>query len=127
MTLSNNKIDAGDIWLKETLDLSGDSVNEIFQNIIFSSIKLLNIFFDKYPNISPIEQDISKGSYSKRRKPEQSLLTKNDFNRMSLKEIYNFIRCLTDPYPNAYMQDQDGNKLVFTSINYIPQKDVSQD
>jgi methionyl-tRNA formyltransferase len=121
ITLSS-KLDAGEIWLKEDLSLSGDSITDVFDNIVQSSILLLNNFFDNYPNIKPEIQDISKGSYFKRRKPEESELNIDDFNKMSLKELYNFIRCLTDPYPNAYLEDKDGNRLIFKNVRYIPSK-----
>lgn len=119
MTLSVDKIDAGDIWLKEDLDLSGDSMRDVFENLILSSTKLLNSFLNKYPEIKPTAQNIQNGSYYKRRKPEESKLLRNDFSNKSLKELYNFIRSLTDPYPNAYLEDEFGNKLVFTNVTFI--------
>ncbi len=121
ITLSS-KLDAGEIWLKEDLSLLGDSMEDVFDNITQRSIALLNSFFNGYPNIKPIKQDISKASYFKRRKPEESKLKLDDFNKMTLKELYNFIRCLTDPYPNAFIEDNEGNRLVFKNVNYIPAK-----
>lgn len=123
MTLSSDKIDAGKIWLKEDLDLTGDNINEIFKNITQSSNKLLDEFFFKYPNIIPIEQDLNKGNYYKRRKPEDSRIDKEFFCTKSLEEIYNFIRCLTDPYPNAYIEDDKGNRLIFRDIKYLASSD----
>jgi len=35
---------------------------------------------------------------------------------MNLKEIYNFIRAITDPYPNVYIEDKEGNKLFFNEV-----------
>lgn len=119
ITLSK-KLDAGDLWLKEDLSLKGDSMDDIFDNIEKSSIKLLNKFFDDYPNVVPTVQDITKGSYFKRRKPEESKLSLESISEMSLTEIYNFVRCLTDPYPNAYIEDCEGNKLILKSVSYIP-------
>lgn len=119
MTLSPDKIDAGDIWLKEDLDLSGDTMNDVFENLITSSTKLLYSFFNEYPKIEATEQNIKNGTYFKRRKPEESKLSKEDFANKTLKEIYNFIRSLTDPYPNAYLEDEFGNKLVFKNVTYI--------
>jgi len=119
MTLSDDKIDAGDIWLKEDLYLSGDSMSDVFGNIVNSSVKLLNSFLASYPGIKSHAQNVESGSYYKRRKPEESKLSKEDFSNKSLKELYNFIRSLTDPYPNAYLEDEFGNKLVFKSVNYI--------
>jgi methionyl-tRNA formyltransferase len=121
ITLSS-KLDAGDIWMKEDLSLIGDSIDKIFDNIVQSSVTLLNIFFSLYPNIHPQMQDTSSGSYFKRRKPEDSKLNLDDFNKMTLQEVYNFIRSLTDPYPNAFIEDNDGNKLVFKNVSYIPSK-----
>jgi methionyl-tRNA formyltransferase len=122
ITLSN-KLDAGEIWIKEDLSLIGDSIDDIFDNISQSSILLLNKFFDDYPNLKPEIQDVSKGSYFKRRKPEESKLNVDDFHKLTLQELYNFIRSLTDPYPNAFIEDNDGNRLIFKNVRYIPSKD----
>ncbi len=123
MTLSSSKIDAGDIWLQEDLDLTGDSMNDVFRNLINSSTKLIISFLNVYPEINAYEQSLSSGSYFKRRKEEESKITKEDFANKSLIELYNFIRCLTDPYPNAYIEDQQGNRLIFKGISYIPKSD----
>lgn len=122
MTLSSIKLDAGEIWLQEDLDLSGKNMNEVFNNIVSSSIKMLNLFFDNYPNILSKEQDITLGSYFKRRNTNQSKITLEQLQNMSLKEVYDFIRCLTDPYPNAYLEDENGNKLFFQEVLYVPKQ-----
>jgi methionyl-tRNA formyltransferase len=123
MTLSTEKIDAGEVWLKENLDLTGSSMNVVFDKIVESSVKLLNLFFDSYPDIQPKEQNLSLGSYFSRRKPTESRIYIQDFSQKSLEELYNFMRCLTDPYPNAYIEDENGNKLVFRSVEYISNKE----
>ena len=117
MTISE-KLDGGDIWLKYDLNLRGDTIEIIFKNLEESSIALFNIFFDLYPNINPIKQDLTKGSYFKRRKPEESRIKIEDFKNNSLEEIYNTIRCLTAPYPNAYIEDSEGNRLYFKEVDY---------
>ncbi len=117
-----SKIDSGEIWLKKNLNLEGNNMNEIFSKIIHSSTNLLNDFIDKYPNIKPHSQNLSEGSYYKRRKPEESCLKKNDLEKMSVKTIYNFIRCLTDPYPNAYFEDDKGDKVFFKDVSFIEKK-----
>jgi methionyl-tRNA formyltransferase len=124
MTISE-KLDGGDIWLKNDLDLGGDNMKIIFKNLEESSIALFNNFFNLYPNIEPIKQDLTKGSYFKRRAPEESRIKIEDFKNKPLKEIYNTIRCLTDPYPNAFLEDDDGNKLFFKEV--IFEKNVSKD
>ena len=52
-----------------------------------------------------------KPTLFKRRKPEESELKKLDHSK---KYIYNFIRMLSDPYPNAFIKI--GNKkIIFKS------------
>lgn len=122
MTLSSEKIDDGDIWIQEDLDLLGDNMTIIFNNLAQSSIKLLNSFFDIFPNIIPQQQNTKLGSYFKRRIQRQSELTKDQFQNLSLKQLYNFIRALTDPYPNAYLKDEEGNMLYFKEVMFVPSK-----
>lgn len=117
ITLSD-KLDGGDIWLKKDLDLQGDNIAEIFNNLVSSSVNLLTDFINQYPTIKPFEQDLSSGSYFPRRKSEQSQITYEDFSAKNLEDIYNFIRCLTDPYPNAFIEDKQGNRLFFTGVKY---------
>ena len=52
-------------------------------------------------------------TYYKRRKPEDSEL---DLNR-SKEYIYNFIRMLSDPYPNAFIKIGK-HKIMFKSAAY---------
>lgn len=115
----SEKLDEGDIWLKEKLDLRGNNMDEIFKNIETSSVILLNKFFNLFPNITPTQQDLKLGSYFKRRTPNQSEITLDDFKNKPLEDIYNTIRCLTDPYPNAYIEDSNGNRLVFKEVKFI--------
>ena len=117
MTL-HEKIDEGDIWIKEDLSLEGDNVRIIFDNIVGSSIRLLNKFFNKYPDIQAEKQRIGEGSCYKRRKAEESKITIKQMETMSLEDLYNFIRCLTDPYPNAYLEDEHGNRLFFKEVRF---------
>jgi len=119
MTLSENKLDAGDIWLKNKLSLKGDNIDKIFNHIIESSVSLLNYFFSQFPNIEPIKQDISKGTYFKRRQPKDSCIFLDDFKKISLVEFYNQVRCLTYPYPNLYLEDKAGNKLYIKEVEFI--------
>lgn len=117
MTLGE-KIDEGDIWLKEDLSLEGDNIKAIFCNIASSSIRLLDRFISAYPDIEPVKQKLDEGSSYKRRKPEDSRLTIRQIEKMKLEELYDFMRCLTDPYPNAYLEDEQGNRLCFKEVSF---------
>ena len=39
-------------------------------------------------------------------------------SNMELKEVYNLIRALTDPYPNIYIEDHAGNRLYFKEVEF---------
>jgi methionyl-tRNA formyltransferase len=117
------KIDEGDIWLKEELSLQGDNIRMIFGNIASSSIRLLNNFFSVYPDIQAVKQNTEAGSNYRRRKPEDSKLSIQQMEKMGLEELYNFIRCLSDPYPNAYLEDEHGNRLCFKEVSFYKAQD----
>lgn len=110
-----DKIDAGDIYSQTEFPLSG-SLEEIFSKIVKigsrDTIKLLDRLATG--SIQPTKQDLSQGSYYKRRKPNESELTIEDLQNKTSEELYNFIRALTDPYPNAFIKCKDGKKLFIT-------------
>jgi methionyl-tRNA formyltransferase len=64
-------------------------------------------------------QELSKGFVRARRKPEASRLDRNDFLQKPLRELYNFIRALGDPYPNAFLEDDAGNRLLFKNVAFL--------
>jgi methionyl-tRNA formyltransferase len=113
------KLDSGDIWGNVDLLLDGDTTDQIFEKIEIATVQALKDFFEHYPHITPIRQDITQGSYAKRRTPSDSQLHAIDFSPENLLRTYNKIRCLTDPYPNAYVEDDQGNRLVFKLVSYI--------
>lgn len=112
------RLDAGEIWGKCDLSLVGDSMEEILGHVGAASIKLIESFLAQYPNISPQPQDLSQGKLIKRRKPEESRLLPSDFDDADIKPLYNKIRCLTEPYPNAYLEDASGNRIYFERIRF---------
>ena len=119
MSISATGIDAGDIWEKEYWDLSGATMDVILGNLSLATSKVLIRFFENFGNIVPQKQDLSNSKVYKRRKPIDSKMTWNELKEMNLEEIYNFIRALSDPYPNAYVEDEDGNRLLFKCVEYV--------
>lgn len=118
ITLSD-KLDAGDIWAKEECSLRGDNMNVIFDNIAEATTIMLRKFFPKFRETQPEIQDISKGTYYKRRTEDQSIVTFNELSSMDLDDIYNLCRSLSDPYPNLRVIDKNGNILMFNQIKFI--------
>ena len=100
------------------MSLNGDSMDDVFQNIKTASVNLLTSFIKSYPNINTEPQNLSEGNYVKRRKPEESQLLLEDLDFSDITALYNKIRCLTAPYPNAYIEDEKGNRLYFEKVHF---------
>jgi methionyl-tRNA formyltransferase len=117
----NEKVDAGEILHMVPLSLRGDSISEVFDNLERSSLLLLVEFFNgkhldfKYEPNNP-ERAL------KRRTPEQSEINYSLFNLEDIEPLYNFIRALTSPYPNAFILDKKGNKIFFEKIRFEASK-----
>ena len=108
------KIDSGPIIYKTPMSLKGN-MNEIFSSLTESTTKLFSKFIDNYPEIPRHTQEKSKPR--KRLKPADSKLSRVDFENKSAKELYNFIRCREDPYPNAFISDESGT-LYIKSVSF---------
>ena len=94
--IMNEKIDAGDILCKRDLDLTG-TLEQIFERIVINNYDMTVHIIEHNP--VPIPQDDSKAVYFERRKPEDSVIDMDQSN----EKIYDFIRMLADPYPNAIL------------------------
>lgn len=97
------------------LDLSG-GMDEILEQMTATSKVLFNMYLYDYPNITWKEW-AEEVLVRPKRMPEDSRLCKEDLQKMSTKELYDFFRCLEDPYPNGYIEDDMGrlyiNKVTF--------------
>lgn len=92
------------------------SMNDILFQMKATSVALFNMFLNDYPNIKWFEWPAEKQKRIKR-KPEDSRLTKEHFLKMNTQELYNFFRCLEDPYPNGYIEDEKGY-LFINKVKY---------
>lgn len=91
-------------------------ISDIFEQLYFTSISLLNEFIDEYPKIK-WKQWPEENVVRIPRKPEDSKLNKNDLAKMSTKELYNLIRALEYPYPNVNIEDEEGI-LFFNKVSF---------
>jgi methionyl-tRNA formyltransferase len=117
----NSELDAGDIIIQTDLNLE-DDLEDILNRIENISVDSINIILNKLNNnekIEYIKQDESKATYCKRRKPKDSEITIDDLYHKTAKQIHDKVRCLQDPYPNAYITLGNGEKLYIlkTKIN----------
>lgn len=112
-----DQIDEGDVIHRFPLSLSGDSISDVFNNLTGSTITLLEEFLDG-KNLSPVINTRASHETLKRRTPKQSKIDFQLINVNNIEPLYNFIRALTDPYPNAFLEDDLGNKLYIEKIRY---------
>lgn len=92
------------------LDLSGN-MSDVLCQMTSTSIVLFNRYLDDIPNIIWKEWPEEKIVRPKRN-PIDSRLKKDDLLKMNTEELYNFFRCLEDPYPNGYIEDDKGRLYI---------------
>jgi methionyl-tRNA formyltransferase len=110
-----DELDAGPILFQEEFSLIGD-LKDVINRIIPLGIK--GIFLILSNDIQEKNQDTSEATYYKRRKPIESEITLDEISNVTAKQLYNKIRALQDPYPNAYIKCNDGSKLYITRASY---------
>ena len=92
------------------LDYSGN-MEDILEQLTVTSKVLFIRYLDDYPEIEwkqwPAE-DIVRPA----RRPADSILSKEDVARMDTEQLYNFFRCLEDPYPNGAIEDDKGTLYI---------------
>ena len=102
----NKKIDRGNIIFQKKISLSGN-LNDIFERIISVGTELsLRLLKNDYK-----EKKMKVTKVYLRRKPSESEITFKEIKSKSANYLYNKIRMLQDPYPNAYIKTADGKKL----------------
>ena len=112
--IMNEKIDAGDIILQKNLSLEG-SIQEIFSRMSENDYSfILKIINGKYKRR---KQSGKPTTYSRRKPKESELKSLNH----SVNYLYNFIRMLEAPYPNAFIRIGK-QKLIFKKAIYNNKK-----
>lgn len=105
----NKETDAGEIVNQEYLSLQG-SISDIFfriEEIGFQlTIKILNSRFESR------SQNHKEATYCERRHPRDSEITLHEITHCDSTYLFNKIRMLGDPYPNAFIRTSDGKKLL---------------
>lgn len=108
-----NKTDDGDIFLQEKISLKGE-IKDIFLRIEKVGTELTKKLISK--KIIPKPQDDNKATIYKRLKHRDSEITLKELKNREGSYLYNKIRMLGDPYPNAYIKTKDGKKLIIKKI-----------
>jgi len=112
--LMDSGLDTGDILLQKDLSLEG-SLQEIFSRMIKNDYDMcIKILQGKFRG----HKQKGKSTVFKRRKPNLSELKSLSHSR---KYLYDFIRMLADPYPNAFIK-VGGKKIIFKSATFDGKK-----
>lgn len=107
-------LDEGNILLQKNLSLKG-SLDEIFERMIENDYYMIvRIINGRYKT----QKQVGKPTVFKRRKPADSELKHLNYDK---KYLYNFIRMLSDPYPNAFLR-VGNKKIIFKSAKYDDKK-----
>ena len=112
--LMNTKIDEGDIIMQKDLLLTG-SISDIFNRMGKNDYEMIcKIIQGKFKK----RKQRGRPSFYKRRTPKQSELKNLNFSN---EYLYNFIRMLSDPYPNAFLK-LGKKKIIFKSAKFDGKK-----
>jgi len=112
--IMTKSLDKGNILLKKNLSLEG-TLNEIFERIIKNDYEMIQqILKGNYKK----RKQVGKVTIFKRRKPTESELKNLNYSK---RYLYNFIRMLADPYPNAFIKIGK-RKIIFQSAKYNGKK-----
>ncbi|MFA6238846.1 MAG: formyltransferase family protein [Bacteriovorax sp.] len=92
-----DKIDTGDIWKKESVDLEGHELFDEINNKVFKAeINLILWAVDNFNNVSPTPQPVVESISFEKRSPKDSEI---DMHK-TLKESFNLLRvCDPDRFP----------------------------
>ena len=108
------ELDAGDIVGQHDLSLAG-TLDDIFNRMEESGVELTRYLLEH--GITRVPQDHAAATFCKRRTPSDSEITPEELTTKSAEYLYNKIRMLADPYPNAYILTADGKKLMITAAH----------
>ena len=110
-------IDTGDIIEQNNFSLLG-TLDDIFDRITLIGIKSINKIINDFGNNKLIAnpQDHKNATFFKRRKPHESEITLEELRNRSPLYIYNKVRALADPYPNAFLKCKNGEIIYIKEV-----------
>jgi methionyl-tRNA formyltransferase len=110
-----DELDAGDLVGQQELSLAG-TLADIFKRMEDAGVELTRNLLEL--GLQRVPQDHALATHCKRRSPDDSEITIEELVSKPAAYLYNKIRMLADPYPNAYILCADGKKL-FVTAAYI--------
>ena len=117
----DTELDHGPILWQQNFSLDG-SLDSIFDRIAKVGTEGLHSILNTYKELGNFnwgrEQSHSEATYYKRRKPEDSEIKHTEILGSTAEDVYNKVRALQDPYPNAYILCKDGTRLYITEAHH---------
>lgn len=112
-------LDTGDIIHQSYLSLDG-KLSSIFERIEKIGSDAINKIIEDHASgaLSRRKQEESEATFYRRRKPSNSEITPEEIMNSDPFYLYNKIRSLNDPYPNAFISCKDGKKLFLIESRY---------
>jgi methionyl-tRNA formyltransferase len=104
-------VDAGPILKQQALDLRGE-LDQIFSRIIASGVKMTREILAGQYRLTP-QSEVGSSTYA-RRSVSESEITPSEIANETAEFLYNKIRMLQHPYPNAFLRAGDGKKVFLT-------------
>lgn len=103
------------------VDMSlGGNMDDILKQMGDTAIVIYAKFLADWPNVEWKQWPEVRPRRAPR-KPVDSALTREDLKQMSSRQLYDRIRMLEDPYPNASFEDDEGT-VYFTHVIYKPKE-----
>ena len=97
--INNGEVDSGNVYYQESCTIdSSDTINDVMTKVTDITIKGYLNLIDNLSMVIPFDQDESEATYTCKRSPLDGEI---DWNQQSTI-IYNLIRALSIPYPNAF-------------------------
>lgn len=105
------------MWSHEVdMDLTGN-MSDILGHMEASAKMLFDVFLDDYPNLHwKVWPEVPLAEQTPRRTPEQSNMTQ-EIRTLTARELYDRIRMLENPYPNAFLEDETG-RVYFEKVSF---------
>jgi len=106
----DERADVGDVIAQKEFSITKkDTIKTVYEKATSSALRILEDYIPKIKagKAPRIKQDETKATYFPQRKPEQGIINWDEGS----KEIYNFIRALTKPYPGAFFFNEKKEKI----------------
>jgi methionyl-tRNA formyltransferase len=111
-----DELDAGDLVGQQDLSLAG-TLDEIFNRMEDSGVELTGLLLKH--GLQRVPQNHAKATICKRRTHFDSEITAEELASKPAEYLYNKIRMLADPYPNAFVRTADGKKLMIKAADIV--------